>query len=169
MKYVEEWWNILDWWKFFSTECGNQKTRECLVKINLQDSVKDLKKTYHTENLHIRNHKHVAMSFSQENICFWSNPKLNQSAHRFSATERQDKSNVSNSKEKNQVLGLEFVTFIYICITIINTLDCITEYKVCMKIMLFMINLAKWIKCEWRDNIIDSFIMEDTARYIWGD
>lgn len=35
--------------------------------------------------------------------------------------------------------------------------------------MLFIINLAKLIKYEWRDNIIDSFIKEDTAGYIWED
>lgn len=39
-----------------------------------------------------------------------------------SATERQDKLDVSNSKEKIQVLILELVAFIYICITMIDTL-----------------------------------------------
>lgn len=80
------------------------------------------KKAHHIQNLHLQNHKHVAMSFSQENICFWSKQKINKSAHKFSATERQDKSNVSSSKEKIQILILEFVTFIYICITMIDTL-----------------------------------------------
>lgn len=64
-----------------------------------------------------------SVSFSQENICFWDKRKINQSPYKlFSATEGRDKSDVSNSKEKFQVLILEFVTFIYVYIVMIDTL-----------------------------------------------
>lgn len=42
--------------------------------------------------------------------------------HTSYLVERQDKADLSNSKEKIQDLILEFVTFIYICITMIDTL-----------------------------------------------
>jgi len=48
--------------------------------------------------------------------------EVNQNAYiLFCKIERQDKVDLSNSKEKIQVLISEFVTFIFICIMIVDT------------------------------------------------